>query len=298
MGRAVARHPSERPGDARRRPPAARPHRRASVPAEGPRRRRAAVAPDPSRRRAGPGRVRARASIPTRTRSRSCCARSPSSTRCAAIRPVEATLALLDELGLPTRPGRGCCVVRRSARRADGALPRHDRRRNPIVDACATSDRAEARWVSRLAERYPGDPSVVATLLLNLVHLAPGEALRLGPGNLHAYLHGAGIELMGAERQRRAGGLTRKPVDVDELLRVVDTTPLAEPVIAAATAIASTTMSSSCGSKPATATAPSATRFRSTSAARRGTWPPATSASSTVDHLHRHWLTLRRCARD
>ncbi len=90
------------------------------------------------------------------------------------------------------------------------------------------------RWVGRLAERYPGDPSVVATLLLNLVHLSPGEALRLGPGNLHAYLHGAALELMGPSDNVVRAGLTRKPVDVDELLRIVDTTPLAEPRISRA----------------------------------------------------------------
>ena len=86
----------------------------------------------------------------------------------------------------------------------------------------------------RLAERYPGDPSVAATLLLNLVHLAPGEAIRLGPGNLHAYLGGAGIELMGASDNVVRGGLTEKPVDVDELLAIVDPTPLADPVLAPA----------------------------------------------------------------
>ena len=79
--------------------------------------------------------------------------------------------------------------------------------------------------------RYPGDPSVAATLLLNLVELAPGEAIQLGPGNLHAYLGGAGIELMGASDNAVRGGLTQKPVDVDDLLAVVDPTPLADPVL-------------------------------------------------------------------
>ena len=49
-----------------------------------------------------------------------------------------------------------------------------------------------------LADRYPGDASVAVALLLNLVHLEPGQAIELGPGNLHAYLGGAGIELMNA----------------------------------------------------------------------------------------------------
>ena len=100
--------------------------------------------------------------------------------------------------------------------------------------AAAGSERPEARWVQELARRYPGDPSVAATLLLNLVELAPGEAIQLGPGNLHAYLAGAGVELMGASDNVVRGGLTAKPVDVDDLLAVADPTPLADPVMAPA----------------------------------------------------------------
>ena len=90
----------------------------------------------------------------------------------------------------------------------------------------------------RLDAMYPGDPSVAVTLLLNLVELEPGQAIRLDAGNLHAYLHGAGIELMGASDNVVRGGLTVKPVDVDDLLRVLDPTPLDDPVLP--TAIAST----------------------------------------------------------
>jgi mannose-6-phosphate isomerase len=68
-------------------------------------------------------------------------------------------------------------------------------------------------------------------LLLNLVELEPGEAIQLGPGNLHAYLDGAGIELMGASDNVVRGGLTTKAVDVDDLLAVADPTPLAEPIM-------------------------------------------------------------------
>ena len=79
---------------------------------------------------------------------------------------------------------------------------------------------------------------MAATLLLNLVELAPGEAIQLGPGNLHAYLAGAGIELMGASDNVVRGGLTVKPVDVDDLLAVADPTPLADPVMAPAAELA------------------------------------------------------------
>jgi mannose-6-phosphate isomerase len=66
---------------------------------------------------------------------------------------------------------------------------------------------------------------------LNLVHLKPGEAIGLGAGNLHAYLHGCGIELMAASDNVVRGGLTTKHVDVDELLRIVDREPLADPLL-------------------------------------------------------------------
>lgn len=101
----------------------------------------------------------------------------------------------------------------------------------PTIVACARSDRAEARLVTKLAGRYPDDPSVVVTLLLNRVTLRPGEALHLTAGNLHAYLSGAGIELMGASDNVVRGGMTEKHVDVDELLRILDPTPLAQPVM-------------------------------------------------------------------
>jgi mannose-6-phosphate isomerase len=102
----------------------------------------------------------------------------------------------------------------------------------PVIDACAEAPGPEAAWVRHLAATYPGEPSVAATLLLNYVELAPGEALRLDAGNLHAYLRGAGIELMGASDNVVRGGLTAKHVDVDLLLATVDPTPLADPVLA------------------------------------------------------------------
>ena len=70
---------------------------------------------------------------------------------------------------------------------------------------------------------------MVVTLLMNRITLKPGEALHLTAGNLHAYLRGAGIELMGASDNVVRGGLTVKPVDVDELLRILDPTPLPGP---------------------------------------------------------------------
>ena len=47
----------------------------------------------------------------------------------------------------------------------------------------------------------------------------PGERVHLPAGYLHAYLEGAGVELMAASDNVLRGGLTSKHIDVPELLR-------------------------------------------------------------------------------
>jgi mannose-6-phosphate isomerase len=72
---------------------------------------------------------------------------------------------------------------------------------------------------------HPDDPGVLAALLMNRIRLHPGEALYMPPGNLHAYLSGGGIEIMANSDNVMRGGLTRKYVNVEELLAIVDFTP-------------------------------------------------------------------------
>lgn len=76
-----------------------------------------------------------------------------------------------------------------------------------------------------IAHHYPGDPGVLAAMLLNHVRLQPGEALYLGAGIPHAYLGGLGVELMANSDNVLRCGLTPKHVDVPELLRVVRFAP-------------------------------------------------------------------------
>jgi mannose-6-phosphate isomerase len=64
-------------------------------------------------------------------------------------------------------------------------------------------------------------------LLLNAVVLAPGEALIVRPGTVHAYLSGTGVEVMTPSDNVVRGGLTAKHVDPDELRAV--TLPRARP---------------------------------------------------------------------
>jgi mannose-6-phosphate isomerase len=147
------------------------------------------------------------------------------------VRSVDETVAMLDELGM-----RRFAAAFESSGVAGTieALLRHKVDVGPIVEACATSNRPEARWAVRLADRYPDDPSVAVTLLLNYIQLEPGEAIQLAPGNLHCYLVGAGVELMGASDNVVRAGLTTKPIDVDTVLEVMDATPLLDPVMSAA----------------------------------------------------------------
>ncbi len=69
-----------------------------------------------------------------------------------------------------------------------------------------------------IAESFPDDPGVVTALLLNAIELAPGEAIYLGAGLLHAYVDGLGVEIMAASDNVLRGGLTPKHIDVDELV--------------------------------------------------------------------------------
>ena len=82
-----------------------------------------------------------------------------------------------------------------------------------------------------LAAAFPGDAGILSALLLNRVTLTRGEALYLPAGNIHAYLSGVGIELMTASDNVLRGGLTRKHIDVAELLAVLDFAPTPIPYL-------------------------------------------------------------------
>ena len=94
---------------------------------------------------------------------------------------------------------------------------------------------AELTTVVDLNNDYPGDPGVLISLLLNRISLAPGEAVYLPAGNVHAYLHGLGIEVMASSDNVLRGGLTPKFVDVPELLKTVAFEAVAVPMLPAET---------------------------------------------------------------
>lgn len=172
------------------------------------------------------------------------CAVTPFSAKCG-LRPVERTLALLDQLSVPS--------LDPITRRLSAGSPPADRLRSVIkhlfemepdqvadmveatVTAAATADpdgpfARELAWTERLATAHPGDVGNIVALLLNHVELQPGQALFLGAGNMHSYLEGVAIEVMAPSDNVVRGGLTSKHIDTSELLALLDTTPIAPAV--------------------------------------------------------------------
>ena len=153
---------------------------------------------------------------------------SPFQALCG-FRPVDATVSFLRSIGSETDD-----LADRLQTDGLEALVTHLMVDQPPLDgiaaACGAHDDHAARWVAALAHSYPGDPAVGVALLLNHVALRPGQALYLAAGNLHAYLRGTAVEVMGASDNVVRGGLTAKHVDVVELLRTLDYTPLPDPI--------------------------------------------------------------------
>jgi len=118
-------------------------------------------------------------------------------------RPVDRTIALLDAIDADSlRPYRDMLAGQPDAAGLRAVFTTfvtmpHGALAEVVADLVTravgylTANGVEARWsdvattVVELAERYPTDPGVLAVLLLNRVVLQPGEAVYLGPGQLH-----------------------------------------------------------------------------------------------------------------
>jgi mannose-6-phosphate isomerase len=105
-----------------------------------------------------------------------------------------------------TRPALIQDVVTACARLAAGD--------GPYAGACAAA--------VQIAADHPGDLGVVASLLMRHAVLAPGQAVFMPAGGLHAYLKGTGIELLANSDNVVRAGLTGKHLDVPELLKLLD----------------------------------------------------------------------------
>jgi len=109
--------------------------------------------------------------------------------------------------------------------------------------ACDPKDpsRERCQWLLRAHDGFspPGhyDRGLLSLLLLNLLHLRPGQAIFLPAGELHSYLQGAGLELMANSNNVLRGGLTAKHIDVAALLEVLRVDPHAPEILAPVTAV-------------------------------------------------------------
>ncbi|MFE6410698.1 mannose-6-phosphate isomerase, class I [Streptomyces sp. NPDC057837] len=156
------------------------------------------------------------------------CALTPFDGLCGFRAPLEAA-GLLDDLGVDSlKP----YVDLLHAHPEDAALREvltailtadRDEMSRTVEEAAAACDRLGGAYApyADIAHHYPGDPGVIAAMLLNHVRLQPGEALYLGAGVPHAYLSGLGVEIMANSDNVLRCGLTPKHVDVPELLRIV-----------------------------------------------------------------------------
>lgn len=84
--------------------------------------------------------------------------------------------------------------------------------------------------IRTIAEFYPDDSGLFSPLLLNVVKLAPGEAMFLFAETPHAYLRGVALEIMANSDNVLRAGLTPKYIDIPELVANVKFTakPAAE----------------------------------------------------------------------
>lgn len=150
-------------------------------------------------------------------------------------RPVGETLAVIAELA-EVVPGAAAWRrhLQSGVRDALGWLLSDDEDVAALVAAATAAARAQPgrfALVERLAAGYPGDPGILIALMLNHVTLERGAALWLPAGNIHAYLRGTGVELMGPSDNVLRGGLTPKHIDRAELQAVLDVTPGPPPTL-------------------------------------------------------------------
>ncbi len=79
--------------------------------------------------------------------------------------------------------------------------------------------------VMRLYRFFPDDIGILSPFFLNIIGLKPHEAIYIAPGEPHAYLDGAGIELMTNSDNVLRGGLTSKHIDIEELIKILNFKP-------------------------------------------------------------------------
>ncbi len=100
-----------------------------------------------------------------------------------------------------------------------------------FVAATSALGRSQHKLLTELYTLHPGDPGIVIAFFMNRIALSPGEAVFVPAGMIHAYLSGLGVEVMPVSDNVLRGGLTEKPVDILELLEVLDYSPTEDALV-------------------------------------------------------------------
>ncbi|MFI6554814.1 mannose-6-phosphate isomerase, class I [Streptomyces griseus] len=164
------------------------------------------------------------------------CALEPFEALCGFREPAR-TAELLDALAVPELRRWSAVLRSRPAHEAlsrtlRAALSAPERLMRTVSAALPRLTAPSGAWsntgaaCTAVAEDFPGDPGLLAALLLNHVRLDAGEALYLGAGVPHACLRGTGVEIMANSDNVLRCGLTDKHVDTVLLADIVDRTPL------------------------------------------------------------------------
>ncbi|MGW0033961.1 mannose-6-phosphate isomerase, class I [Streptomyces sp. NPDC003314] len=160
------------------------------------------------------------------------CALGPFEALCGFRDPAD-TAGLLDALSVPglrpwsallrSRPQRDALghTLRAALDAPEGLVRAVSTALSPLAASPGPWSTAAAAYAT-VAHDFPGDPGLLAALLLNHVRLDAGEALYLGAGVPHAYLRGTGVEIMANSDNVLRCGLTDKHVDTGLLNDIVD----------------------------------------------------------------------------
>ncbi|CAN7344872.1 mannose-6-phosphate isomerase, class I [Knoellia sp. LjRoot47] len=110
------------------------------------------------------------------------------------------------------------------------AVPAHEQASfvRELVAACvrlsasADPDGHHCAAVVRVAEDHPDDIGLAVLLLMYHHVLEPGDYIDVPAGVLHSYVSGLGIEVLANSDNVVRAGLTKKEINIPELLRIVD----------------------------------------------------------------------------
>jgi len=90
-------------------------------------------------------------------------------------------------------------------------------------------------WAARALHSFTRegniDRGIFSVYFFNLLKLQKGKGIYQPPGVPHAYLEGRNVEIMGSSDNVLRGGLTNKPISIDELLKHTRCEPLYPKII-------------------------------------------------------------------